>query len=597
MEALRKRSEVPVEDTWELEDLYPTIEDWEKEAEELKALCGELAGYAGRLGESAGVMAEFYEKNDRANLLIERLVVYADQKLHEDLGNNGSQSRSGRAAGLSVQLSQAVSFEEPEILAIGEEKIAGFQKENETLAGLTLYFSRIFREKSHILSAEVEEIMAQTRDISSAPNDIYSILNNVEIKFPVVEDEDGNKIELTQERYGTLMESRDRKVRKEAFTALYQTYGRYINTIATTFQANLKQERFYANVRRFPSARAMELFSGNIPETVYDNLIDCIHEALPQMHRYVALRKKILGVDELHMYDVYTPIADNYSARYTFEEAKEIVLKGLAPMGEEYLSILKEGFDNRWIDVYENEGKLGGAYSWGAYGTHPYVLLNYQGNLDNVFTLAHEMGHALHSYYSDRTQPHVYAGYLLFVAEVASTCNEALLIRYLIEHAESKEEKMYLLNHFLEQFKGTMYRQTMFAEFEKIVHERAGKGESLSAEDFNAVYLDLNKQYFGPDMVSDPEIAMEWAKIPHFYTPFYVYQYATGFAAAMALSARILKLGGEGVKDYMKFLTGGCSKDPIELLRMAGVDMEKKEPVQEALAVFADLLDQFEALV
>lgn len=597
MEALRKRNEVPVEDTWALEDLYPTTEDWEKEAEELRTLCGELAGYAGRLGESAAVMAEYYEKSNRANLLIERLIVYADQKLHENLGNNGSQSRSGRAAGLSVQLSQAVSFEEPEILSIGEETIAEFQKENETLAGLTTYFSRIFRGKDHILSSEMEEIVAQTGDLSSAANDIYSILNNVEIKFPVIRDEDGNQIELTQERYGSFMESRNREVRKNAFAALYETYGKYINTIATTFQANLKQERFYANVRKFSSARAMELFFGNIPETVYDNLIDCIHEALPQMHRYVALRKKILGVDELHMYDVYTPIVDNYNARYTFEEAKEIVLEGLAPMGEEYLSILKEGFASRWIDIYENEGKLGGAYSWGAYGTHPYVLLNYQENLDNVFTLAHEMGHALHTYYSNKTQPHIYAGYLMFVAEVASTCNEALLIRHLIAHAESKEEKMYLLNHFLDKFKGTMFRQTMFAEFEKIVHERVGKGESLSAGDFNAIYLALNKQYFGPDMVSDPEIAMEWAKIPHFYTPFYVYQYATGFAAAMALSGRILKLGEEGVKDYMKFLTGGCSKDPIELLRMAGVDMEKKEPVQEALAVFADLLDQFEALV
>lgn len=597
MEALRKRSEVPVEDTWALEDLYPTAEDWEKEAEELKALCVELAAYAGRLGESAAVMAEFYQKNDRANLLIERLVVYADETLHEDLGNNGSQSRSGRASGLSVQLSQAVSFEEPEILAIGEEKIAGFQKENKLLAGLNVYFSRIFREKEHILSTEIEDILAQTRDLSSAPDDIYSILNNVEIKFPVVRDDRGNQVELTQERYGALMESRDRNVRKDAFFALYQTYGKYINTIATTFYANLKQERFYANVRKFPSARAMELFSSSIPESVYDNLIECIHEALPQMYRYVALRKRLLGVDELHMYDVYTPIVENYTVRYTFEEAKEIVLKGLAPMGEEYLSILKEGFANRWIDIYENEGKIGGAYSWGAYGTHPYVLLNYQENLDNVFTLAHEMGHALHTYYSDHTQPHVYAGYRLFVAEVASICNEALLIRYLIAHAASREEKMYLLNHFLDKFKGTMFRQTMFAEFEKIVHERTGKGEVLSAEDFNAVYLELNKQYFGPDMVSDAEIAMEWAKIPHFYTPFYVYQYATGFAAAMALSARILKLGEDGVKDYMKFLTGGCSKEPIELLRMAGVDMEKKEPVQEALAVFADLLDQFEELI
>lgn len=422
------------------------------------------------------------------------------------------------------------------------------------------------------------------------------MFNNADIRFPAVVDTQGREQELTHGNYVKFLESDSVTVRKSAFEAMYHTYQAFRNTLAATFYANVKQANFYAAVRGYASSRAMELDGGNIPETVYDNLIAVVHERMPLMHRYVRLRKKALGLTEIHMYDLYTPMVKNVDIQVPFEEAKQIVKAGLAPMGEAYLSVLQQGFDNRWIDVYENQGKRSGAYSWGAYGTHPYVLLNYQENLDNIFTLAHEMGHALHSYYSDSTQPYPYAGYRIFVAEVASTCNEALLIHYMLKQAKDKKEKAYLLNHFLEQFKGTLYRQTMFAEFERDMHKLAAEGEALTADLLCEKYYALNRLYFGEDIVIDEEIAMEWARIPHFYTPFYVYQYATGFSAAIALSQGILERGESAVHDYMKFLTGGSSADPIELLKLAGVDMSTPAPIQQALDVFEDLLNQMEAL-
>ena len=420
--------------------------------------------------------------------------------------------------------------------------------------------------------------------------------NGADIDFPSVTDSDGEQIKITHGNFVPILGGTDRELRRRAFIALYDTYGKMKNTIAATFNANVEQACFYADVRNYLSTLEMYLDGSNIPVSVYDNLIEVVHEKMDLMHRYVKLRKKILGVDELHMYDVYAPIAKPPKEKISFEKAKEMVLEGLAPMGEAYLSKLKEGFANRWIDVYENEGKRSGAYSWGAYGVHPYVLLNYQGTLDDVFTLAHEMGHALHSYYSDANQPYIQAGYRIFVAEVASTCNESLLIHDLLKKTEDKETKAYLINHFLEQFKGTLYRQTMFAEFEKITHGMVEKGETLTSDVLCKIYYDLNKQYFGPEMVSDEEIALEWARIPHFYNPFYVYQYATGISAAIALSRKIMKEGEKGVEDYMKFLTGGGSKDPIELLKLAGVDMNEKKPIEEALELFRELLDQMEAL-
>ena len=457
-------------------------------------------------------------------------------------------------------------------------------------------FDNLLRQKEHILPKEMEELLSKTMEFSNTADDVFSMFNNADIRFGMVKDENGQEIELTHGRYGKLMESKDREVRKATMEACYRPYEAHENTLAALYQANAKKESFYAKVRKYENAREYSLFSSNIPVSVYDNLIDAVHEALPVFYRYVALRKRLLKVDELHMYDVYAPLVDQDEQKIDFEQAKQMVKEGLQPLGEDYIELLEKGFRERWIDVYENQGKRSGAYSWGSYGVHPYVLLNYNGSLNHVFTLAHEMGHALHSWYSDQNQTYINAGYRLFVAEVASTCNEALLIQDMLKKTEDKKQKAYLINYFLEQFKSTLFRQTMFAEFEKLTHDMVDAGESLNAEVLKSVYRNLNEKYFGPDMVIDSQIEMEWARIPHFYNSFYVYQYATGFSAAMALSSKILKEGDAAVKNYKKFLSGGCSMYPIELLRVAGVDMEKPEPVKEALAVFAEFVKQMEEL-
>lgn len=591
-----KRSEVEKQYTWAIEDLYPSDEAWEQEYKQAEAMLEQFQGYEGKLGDSAEILLSYLQFSDTVNQLFERIYVYANQKLHEDLGNSTYQGLSARAADLAVRLSSAAAFAEPEILAIPEQKLQDFLKGNEPLRLYEKKLQDLLRQKAHVLDGKTEQLLAQNQNVSSAASDIFAMFNNADIRFPAVVDAQGREQELTHGNYVKFLESDSVTVRKSAFEAMYHTYQAFRNTLAATFYANVKQANFYAAVRGYASSRAMELDGGNIPETVYDNLIAVVHERMPLMHRYVRLRKKALGLNEIHMYDLYTPMVKNVDIQVPFEEAKQIVKAGLAPMGEAYLSVLQQGFDNRWIDVYENQGKRSGAYSWGAYGTHPYVLLNYQENLDNIFTLAHEMGHALHSYYSDSTQPYPYAGYRIFVAEVASTCNEALLIHYMLKQAKDKKEKAYLLNHFLEQFKGTLYRQTMFAEFERDMHKLAAEGEALTADLLCEKYYALNRLYFGEDIVIDEEIAMEWARIPHFYTPFYVYQYATGFSAAIALSQGILERGESAVHDYMKFLTGGSSADPIELLKLAGVDMSTPAPIQQALDVFEDLLDQMEAL-
>lgn len=445
---------------------------------------------------------------------------------------------------------------------------------------------------------EMEELLASGREVLEGAGNIFSMFNNADVKFPAIKGENGENIEITHGRFIQLLQQKNRRIRKDAFQSLYSVYESYRNTLAATFSTNVKQDIFYARARKYPSSLAMKLDQSDIPEAVYYNLISVVHENLPLLHHYMDMRKRALGVEELHMYDLYVPIVEDDMGRIDYETAKEMVLEGLKPLGEEYQSILKEGFENRWIDVYENIGKRSGAYSWGAYGTHPYVLLNHQDNLNSVFTLAHEMGHAIHSYYSDKNQPIICAGYQIFVAEVASTCNEALLIHDLLEKTKDKGRKAFLLNYYLEQFRTTLFRQTMFAEFEMITHQLAENKEPLSAEKLCEIYHDLNVKYFGEQVVVDKEIDMEWARIPHFYTSFYVYQYATGYSAAIALSARILKEGETAVRDYVeKFLSGGGSKDPISLLKGAGVDMSKKEPIQEALHVFSDLLDQMEEVL
>ena len=597
IEKLPARSEIAEADKWALEDLFLTDADWEAAVKQLEEQLAQLKGYAGKVSASADALYAYLTLADETENLFEKVLVYSNEKMHEDMGNSTYQGYAAQAQAAATRLSAAEAFFEPELLEMEESRLQGFLKEDPKLEKYRLLIDRIWRRKEHTLSAAEEEILAKTYEMATAPDDIFSMFNDADAKFGTIRDENGKEVELTHGRFGGFMESSDRRVRKEAFEALYQTYDQFKNTLAATYSANVKKAKFYADVRKYPSALAAALAPGNIPTEVYDNLIETVHRFLPAMYRYVALRKRALCVEELHMYDVYVPLVADQTKKIPFAEAKEIVKRGLAPMGEEYVSHLEEGFDHRWIDVYENRGKRSGAYSWGAYGTHPYVLLNYQGKLDDVFTLAHEMGHALHSWYSNANQPYVYSGYLIFVAEVASTCNESLLMQYLLKESKDKKEKAYLLNHFIDQFKGTLFRQTMFAEFEKITHEMYAKGESLTAERLCAVYMDLNRKYFGEEMVSDPQIALEWARIPHFYTEFYVYQYATGFSCAIALSKRILEMGEAGVADYMKFLKGGCSKDPIELLKMAGVDISTPKPVEDALQLFEELVSELEELL
>lgn len=590
------REEQKAENCWAIEDLYFSDDLWEKDFEMFSEELKEFSRYQGKMGESGDTLLEVMKEMDRLNCRFEKIYVYANQRYHENTGNSKYQDYSSRASRLAMELEQAMSFAEPELMEIPEEKWPLFYQQNTELEKYRRKIQECLRMKPHILSKEMEEVLAQTGEMARAPQNIFSMFQNADLRFGKIT-VDGEEMELTQGNYIRCLENTDREVRRQAFELFYQKYQEFQNTLAAVYSGNLSQDIFYSKVRKYPSCLAMALDGGNIPTEVYTQLIEAVHHKLPVMYRYVKLRKKVLGVDELHMYDVYAPLVESVDKKITFEEAKEIVLEGLQVLGEDYTELLREGFSNRWIDVYENQGKRGGAYSWGAYGTHPYVLMNYQENLNHVFTLAHEMGHALHSYYSDQTQPYTYAGYRIFVAEVASTCNEALLIHYLLEKAEDDKEKAYLLNYFLDQFKGTVYRQTMFAEFELIAHERAEKGEGITAKLLSDIYYELNKKYFGDEMVSDPQIAMEWARIPHFYTPFYVYQYATGFAAAIAISKKILNGEPGIVEAYKKFLSGGSSMDCIDLLKICSVDMTKTEPVESALEVFEEKLNELEILL
>ena len=590
------REEAAWEDTWAIEDLYRDDREWEEDFRKLEQDIRKLSQYQGRLGECAELLLEAQRTCEELNRLAEKVYVYAGQRLHENTDNSTYQNLSNRAQRLLVKLSEAQAYMEPELLGLPDKTIEKFLEEKEELLVYRHYFENMIRQKEHVLDREREELLAAVGELAEGPKDIFSMFNHADLRFPEIEGEDKEPTEITHGRFLTFLQSRNRRVRRDAFHALYGMYGKYRNTLAAVYRANVKQEVFHAKVRRYGSDLEAALDRSHIPVSVYDNLMDAVHEALPQMHRYVELRKKLLGLEELHMYDLYVPMVEDDGQSISFERAKEMVLEGLRPMGEEYLGLLKEGFSSRWIDVYENQGKKSGAYSWGAYGTHPYVLLNYQENLNSVFTLAHEMGHALHSWYSDANQPYIYAGYQIFVAEVASTCNEALLIHHLIETTEEPGQKAYLINYFLEQFRTTLFRQTMFAEFEKITHGMEERGETLTADRLCGIYYGLNQEYFGKNMCVDKEIELEWARIPHFYTPFYVYQYATGFSAAIALSKRILEEGEPAVEEYKSFLKGGSSRYPLDLLRMAGVDMEQKRPVEDALCVFKQYLDEMERL-
>ncbi len=590
-----KRSEVPEALKWKLTDLYASDDLWEKEVDTIGSLSKKIADYAGKLGDSADTLLHFLKERDTLLQLMSRMYVYANQSYHQDTADAHYQAYAAKAESVRVEVSASLSFADPEILAIPEERIAKFYEEEPELEKYRRAIDVIMRARAHTLSAEEESILAAAGELAASPENIFSMFNNADIRFPYITDVEGNRIQITHANFIKFLNDKDRSLRKEAFRGVYHTYAKWGNTLAAVFVSNLKQERFYAKMRKYPSVCAMHLSEGNIPEAVYDNLIETVHRHLPDLHRYMALRKKILGVEHLHMYDLYVPLVAEVDQKISYEEAKETVAKALAPMGKAYTDILREGYENGWIDVAANANKRSGAYSWGAYGTHPYVLLNQQDDLESMFTLAHEMGHAIHTYHSDKAQPFTYAGYLIFVAEVASTCNECLLNHYLLSQEENGDKRNYILNHYLESFRTTLFRQTMFAEFEKIVHEKTTQGESLTMEDLNQIYHDLNVLYYGPDVVVDSEIDYEWMRIPHFYTAFYVYQYATGFSAAVAFSKKILEEGQPAVDRYVKeFLSGGCAKDPIDLLAAAGVDMSTPKPVDDALSVFAKYLDEFE---
>ncbi len=596
MDAIRKRSEIPVGDTWAIEDLYASDALWEQELATLEQDQATLVADRGHLADSPELLYNHLYLGEQTSVKTQRLADYCMRRADEDTRNATYQAMTGRLINAAVALDATCSFETPEIMAIDEAVLENFYQEYPDLERYRRYLTDLRRRKAHILSAAEEKLLAAAGEMGQAPSNIFGSFINADLKFPDAVDSEGNSKPLTQSSFITYQESPDRALRKSAYENVYDTLSSFKNTSAAILNAQGKQLQFNAAARHYESALEASLDENDVPTSVYLNLIEAVHQNMDKMHRYVALRKKLLGVDELRFYDVYAHLVPDVDAKIPYEQAKQAVYEAMAPFGEAYLAILKEGFDNRWIDVYPNEGKRAGAYSSGAM-VHPYVLLNYTGTLDSQFTLAHEMGHAIHSYLSNKTQNPIDARYTIFVAEVASTCNEALLMGYLLKRTTDKSQRAYLINHFLEQFKGTIYRQVMFAEFELFMGKLIGDGKTLTAEVLCQEYRRLNELYFGPEMVVDDHIAVEWARIPHFYFNYYVFQYATGYSAAIALSRRILA-GEEGaVEDYLRFLSGGCSKRPIELLKDAGVDMTGPEPVNQALALFGQLLDEMEALM
>ncbi len=591
-----KRSEMDPNFCWNTADLYPDDQAWTAAFEAAKALPEEIAAYRGRLGESAETLYTYLCRLEEINRQVEQLFVYAFIRNDEDTANPTYQAMKGRCFSFIVQLGSAGSFEGPELVAIPQETLDRFYEEKPELEKFRRYLDRARLSRDHILSPAEENLLAAAAEVGSGPSDVYHAYNDADMKFPAVLDKDGESHALTNGSYISLMESGDRKLRENTFRAFYGVYDGNRNSLAAMLNAEVRKNVFFARARKYESALQGALQPVEVPEAVYHNLIEAVHQNMDKMYRYMALRKKIMGLDELHMYDLYANMIPEADQEITFEEAKEEVLGATAVLGEEYSTVLKQAFADRWMDIYENEGKRSGAYSIGS-PVHPYVLLNHKNTLDSAFTLVHEMGHAMHSYLSNKNQPYIYSDYVLFVAEVASTCNEALLMQHLLKKTSDKRQRAVLINYFLEQFRTTLYRQTMFAEFELKIHRLAETGETLTAETLCKIYYDLNKLYYGENVVVDKDIEMEWSRIPHFYRNFYVYQYATGFSAAMALSQRILREGESAVEDYLRFLSGGCSTDPVSLLKIAGVDVSTPQPVNEALALFGSLVEELEQLL
>lgn len=595
---LLTRSEVPTDLTWKLEDIFSSDEAWESEYKEVSKLAEKADSYKGTFENGAHALYEALAFKDEVSERIYRLYTYSHMRYDQDTTNSHYQAMDSRIKNLLVKVSTGLSFMTPEILAIDEEKVLSYVSEHEELGLYKQLLKEINEMRPHVLPAEQEALLAQVSEVTNASSETFSMLNNADLEFPTIKDENGDEVELTHGRYSRFLENEDRRVREDAFRAMYGTYGKFRNTFASTLAGNVKRDNVNARVRNYSSARHAAMSENQIPEQVYDNLVNTVNKNLTLLHRYVSLRKKVLGLDELHMWDLYTPLVKEAKMEIPYEEAKGIMLKSFAPLGEEYVSIATKGLENRWVDVVENKGKRSGAYSSGSYGTNPYVLMNWQDNVNNLYTLAHEFGHSLHSYYSRASQPFVYGNYSIFVAEVASTCNEALLNEYMLKTIDDEQKRIYLLNYWLEGFRGTVFRQTMFAEFEHLIHKMDQDGEALTADKLTEVYYDLNKKYFGDDLVVDEEIGLEWARIPHFYYNYYVYQYSTGYSAAVALSNQILSEGQPAVDRYInKFLKAGCSDTPIEVLKMAGVDMTSASPIEEACKVFEEKLNELEKLL
>lgn len=592
----RERSALKIQETWSVDEMYPAAEIIEADFERMEALQTEIEKFSGHLTESVEGLMAALELRDTIWRISSNLYTYARMKKDEDNRMPERQALYDRAAGASVRADSAISFFIPELLAAEEHHLRKLMA-SPLLQDYRFHLEDLLRRKAHTLSAPEERLLAMSGEMAAAPRNIFSMMNNADIQFGKILNEQGEEVELTKGNYVSFMESPDRAVRISAYEALYDAYKALKNTVGTTMISAFKKDAFYAKARNYESVLAMSLDDDHVPETVYDGLITAVRHTLPTLHRYVDIRRRMLKLDTLGFYDLYVPLVHEANRKIPYPEAVSMVRSGLAPLGTAYGAILTEGFESRWIDVYETPGKTSGAYSWGTYDSKPYVMLNYQENLNYVFTIAHEMGHSLHSYLSRKHQPYINADYKIFVAEVASTVNEALLMQHLLAQEITDQERLFLLNHFMEQYKGTVYRQTMFAEFEKTVHALVDQEEPVTTDRLCEIYSQLNSDYYGPQVEVDERIPYEWMRIPHFYSPFYVYKYATGFSAAMAISRRILREGEPAVADYLRFLSSGGSDHPIELLKIAGVDMTSPETVEEGLKIFGEILDQAEVLI
>ncbi len=594
IDKLKKRKDIDPEYKWNLGDMYSSLEKWETDYKDIKMCLPSFSSLSGKLEESPDILPEILDSYSSLMEKVEKLFIYAHMSKDQDNTNTSSQALLDRARSLMVEAESSSSFLVPEILKMEPGILKDLTGSDNRLSDYIHFLKNISRQRQHVLSHEEEKILAQSGEMAASPQIIFGMIDNADIKFPAIKDENGTNVELTKGRYSKFMESRDRRVRKDAFAALYTTYEKQKNTISSTLSSSVKKDLFFSKVRKYPSSIGAALFDDNAPISVYDNLINAVSANLDPMYKYIKLRKKALKVKELHMYDLYVPMVEDIDFKITYEQSREMVTESLEPLGNSYTDTLKEGLNGGWVDVYENEGKTSGAYSWGCYDTHPYILMNYENIINHAFTLTHEMGHAMHTYYSIKNHSYIKAGYKIFVAEVASILNEILLTDHLLKTLEDKRKKLYILNHYLEQFRGTVYRQTMFAEFEKIIHSNSENQIPLTVESLSKIYHELNVKYYGPDIIVDPLIDLEWARIPHFYSSFYVYKYAIGFSTAAALSEKILEGNSKAVSKYIEFLSSGGSDYPIDLLKKAGVDVTSPEPVENALKIFSRLVDSME---